>query len=170
MPSRKSGKSGGRETARYGGDFLLDWIPGCEKGVSYVPQLSLHIVTTMFTSIQTFPMIWQLWSRYRGENLWVMPGPFTALLWQERSIAEVSQRLQQQFNPAIGISFHFLARSLYWRLVEGDFCSRYQAWISHLRKVLWALVGITGNACGHTLKSLPLDMSQHQPQDPRLHK
>lgn len=83
MPSRKSGKSGGRQLARYAGDFLLGWIPGCEKGVSYVPRVSLHIVTVMFTSIQTFPMIWQLWSRYRGENLWVMPGPFTALLWQE---------------------------------------------------------------------------------------
>lgn len=83
MPSRKSGKSEGRQIARYAGDFLLGWIPGCEKGVSYVPQVSLHIVTIMFTSIQTFPRIWQLWSRYGGENLWVMPGPFTALLWQE---------------------------------------------------------------------------------------
>lgn len=123
MPSRKSGKSGGRQIARYAGDFLLDWIPGYEEEVSYVPQVSLHIVTIMFTSIQTFPMIWHLWSRYGGENLWVMPGPFTALLWLERSIAEVSQRLRQQLNPAIGISFHFPVRSLCWRLVEQLFAA-----------------------------------------------
>lgn len=109
MPSRKSGKSRGRQIARYAGDFLLGWIPGCEKAVSYVPQVSLHIVTIMFTSIQTFAMIWQLWSRYRGENLWVMPGPFSALVWQEglllRSAKGCSSNLIQ---PLASVSISLL--------------------------------------------------------------
>lgn len=123
MPSRKSGKSRCRQIARYAGDFLLGWIPSCEKGVGYVPRVFFCTIIIIFTSIQTFLIIWQLWSRYGGENLWFMSGPFTALLWQESCIAEVSQRLRQQCNPAIGISFHFHARSLYRRSVEGPLCS-----------------------------------------------